>query len=151
MAKFGERIGRIRAVHVGMGTCSIGLMLIANDCCRQAQAANLGLQAGTVDAEGINADRLAAVAVPALSRVTGDPERYREAYIRMLEKVALLTMPGMAFMIVAADWIVRVLLGPEWSEVWHSWHSHGVRALSSEGLFEPCGVWQLVQSSCTGW
>ncbi|HVT13410.1 MAG TPA: MFS transporter [Fimbriimonadaceae bacterium] len=29
MAKFGERIGRVRAVHYGMGTCAAGLLLIA--------------------------------------------------------------------------------------------------------------------------
>lgn len=29
MAKFGDRIGRNRAVHVGMGACSVGLILIA--------------------------------------------------------------------------------------------------------------------------
>lgn len=28
MSKFGERIGRIRAVHYGMGACSVGLILI---------------------------------------------------------------------------------------------------------------------------
>lgn len=30
MAKFGERIGRIRAVHYGMGACSVGLLLIGS-------------------------------------------------------------------------------------------------------------------------
>jgi PST family polysaccharide transporter len=37
---------------------------------------------------------ITAVAVPALSRLHDDPERYRKAYLRLLEKVALLTMPG---------------------------------------------------------
>ncbi len=59
---------------------------------------------------------IAAVAVPALSRLTETPERYRQAYLRILEKVAILTMPGAAFMIVTADWIVRVALGPQWVE-----------------------------------
>ena len=30
-----------------------------------------------------------------------------------------------------------LFIGPEWSDVWHSWHNHGVRAFSSGGLFEP--------------
>jgi DHA1 family multidrug resistance protein-like MFS transporter len=30
MAKFGERIGRIKAVHYGMGACSAGMLLIAS-------------------------------------------------------------------------------------------------------------------------
>ncbi|HKY21185.1 MAG TPA: lipopolysaccharide biosynthesis protein [Vicinamibacterales bacterium] len=66
--------------------------------------------------EQVNAP-IAAVAVPALSRMVGTPERYRDAYLRMVEKVAMLTMPSMAFMILTADWIVRIVLGPQWSEV----------------------------------
>jgi PST family polysaccharide transporter len=56
------------------------------------------------------------VAVPALSRLNEEPERYRQAYLRLLEKVAMVTMPLMAFMVVAADWVVRVVLGPQWDE-----------------------------------
>lgn len=57
-----------------------------------------------------------AVAVPALSRLNDSPERYRLAYLRILEKVALLTMPGVAFMIGTSDWIVRLMLGSQWEE-----------------------------------
>jgi O-antigen/teichoic acid export membrane protein len=56
------------------------------------------------------------VAVPALSRLNDTPERYRQAYLRLLEKVAMVTMPLMAFMTVTADWIVRIVLGPQWGE-----------------------------------
>ena len=56
---------------------------------------------------------ITAVAVPALSRLKDSPERYRQAYLRLLEKVALLTMPIMAFMIVSSDWLVAIVLGPE--------------------------------------
>lgn len=57
---------------------------------------------------------IAAVAVPALSRLTHSPERYRNAYLRMLEKIAMVTMPGMALMIGTSDWLVVLILGPQW-------------------------------------
>lgn len=56
------------------------------------------------------------VAIPALSRLTGSPERYREAYLRILEKVALLTMPAVAILMAASDWVVQILLGPQWTD-----------------------------------
>jgi len=65
--------------------------------------------------EQINAP-IAAVAVPALSRLTQSPERYRKAYLRMLEKIVMVTMPGMAFMISTSDWLVALILGPQWTQ-----------------------------------
>jgi len=56
------------------------------------------------------------IAVPALSRLRDDPERYRSAYLKITEKIAMLTMPGIAFMIVTSDWLVLLLLGPQWKE-----------------------------------
>ena len=57
------------------------------------------------------------VAVPSLSRLVDAPEEYRRAYLRMIEKIAFLTMPSVGLMIVTADWIVRIVLGPRWAEV----------------------------------
>lgn len=57
---------------------------------------------------------IAAVSVPALSRLTDSPERYRQGYLRILEKLAIMTMPLAAFMIATSDWLVRVVLGPQW-------------------------------------
>lgn len=57
------------------------------------------------------------VAVPTLSRLTDSPAGYRRAYLRILEKIALLTMPGVVLMIVTSDWIVSIVLGPQWREV----------------------------------
>ncbi|HEY3028428.1 MAG TPA: lipopolysaccharide biosynthesis protein [Pyrinomonadaceae bacterium] len=59
---------------------------------------------------------LATVAVPALSRLTDSPERYRAAYLKILEKIAMITMPGVAFMIATSDWLVRFLLGNQWHD-----------------------------------
>jgi len=60
---------------------------------------------------------IGSVAVPALSRLDGSPERYRRSYLRIVEKIAMITMPGMALMIATADWVVRIGLGAQWSAV----------------------------------
>jgi PST family polysaccharide transporter len=57
---------------------------------------------------------LAAVAVPTLSRLADSPERYRAAYLKILEKIVLVTMPLAALMIATSDWMVMLLLGPQW-------------------------------------
>ena len=54
---------------------------------------------------------IAAVAIPALSRLVDSSERYTAAYVRIVEKVALLTIPIMLFMIGSSDWLVLLLLG----------------------------------------
>jgi PST family polysaccharide transporter len=59
---------------------------------------------------------LVTVAIPALSRLVDSPDRYRAAYIKILEKLAMLTMPGVAFMIAMSNWLVLFLLGPKWHE-----------------------------------
>lgn len=82
---------------------------------------------------------IAAVAVPALSRLADSPERYRQAYLRILEKIAILTMPGMALMIATSDWVVALLLGPRWMGV--------------SRLFAFLGIVGLIQpiANTTGW
>lgn len=60
---------------------------------------------------------MTSVAVPSLSRLTGQDDNYRKAYLRMLEKIALITMPGIALLIVCSDWIVAIVLGPQWKAV----------------------------------
>lgn len=79
------------------------------------------------------------VAVPALSRLNDQPERYRRAYLRILEKIALVTMPGIAFMIAASDWIVLLVLGPQWE--------------GAARIFAVLGIAALIQpvTNTTGW
>lgn len=57
---------------------------------------------------------LVAVAVPALSRLVDSPERYRAAYLKILEKISIVSMPAVVFMIATSDWLVLLLLGPRW-------------------------------------
>ncbi len=106
-------------------------------------SASLGLYAKAyqlllLPIDQINAP-IAAVAVPALARLTDSPERYRNAYLRILEKVALVTMPGMAFMIATSDWLVMFILGPQWIE--------------ASRIFALLGIVGLVQpiANTTGW
>jgi O-antigen/teichoic acid export membrane protein len=82
---------------------------------------------------------ITAVAVPALSRLADSPERYRRAYVRILAKLAMVTMPLMAFMIATSDWVVRLILGSQWMGV--------------SPLFAWLGLAGLVQplSSTAGW
>jgi PST family polysaccharide transporter len=56
------------------------------------------------------------VAIPALSRLADSPERYRAAYLRILEKIVMITMPLSALMIATSDSMVLLLLGPKWTE-----------------------------------
>jgi O-antigen/teichoic acid export membrane protein len=80
----------------------------------------LGLYAKAIQLTGLPTDQIsepiAAVTIPALSRLHDSPERYRQAYLRIMEKILMLLMPGLAFMIAAADWLVYIVLGPQWSE-----------------------------------
>jgi len=58
---------------------------------------------------------ISSVAVPALSRLQDDPERYRRAFLRMAEKVFMLALPLATTIFVGADWITQIVLGAQWS------------------------------------
>lgn len=59
---------------------------------------------------------LATVSIPALSRLADDQTRYRQAYLRIMEKVMMVTMPAIALMMATSDWVVRIILGSQWSD-----------------------------------
>ncbi len=82
---------------------------------------------------------VSAVLVPTLSRLANDPERYRAAFLRTLEKLLMVTMPGIVFLMVTSDWVVSVVLGPQWTEAAKifTW-------LAVAGFLQPVG-------STTGW
>ncbi len=82
---------------------------------------------------------ISSVAVPSLSRLNDSPEGYRKAYLRMLEKIALLTMPCVVLMIATSDWIVRIVLGPQWTDTTKIFVLLGIT-----GLFQPI-------ANTTGW
>ena len=82
---------------------------------------------------------LAGIIVPALSRLADAPERYRRAYLRILAQVTLVFMPGAAFIIATADWVVWVVLGPQWKD--------------SAPILAWLGVWALLNpvSAVSAW
>ncbi|WCT72532.1 lipopolysaccharide biosynthesis protein [Sphingomonas naphthae] len=55
------------------------------------------------------------VIVPALSRLRDEPHRYRSAYARVVRFMLLLTLPGVAFLIVYAPILIPTLLGGHWA------------------------------------
>lgn len=82
---------------------------------------------------------LASVGMPALGRLRDEPDRYRAVYLRVLEKIALITMPGVALLIGTSDWVIRLVLGPGWE--------------GAAAIFTWLGVAALVQpaANTTGW
>jgi Membrane protein involved in the export of O-antigen and teichoic acid len=82
---------------------------------------------------------VSAVLVPTLSRLVDEPERYRAAFLRTLEKIVMVTMPAIAFLMVTADWVVQVVLGPQWTPAGRifAW-------LAVAGFLQPVG-------NTTGW
>ena len=82
---------------------------------------------------------ITSVALPSLSRLTDSPELYRRAYLRMLEKVAMVTMPTVVFLIATSDWIIRIVLGSQWVGAVQIFILLGV-----SGLFQPV-------ANTTGW
>jgi PST family polysaccharide transporter len=57
-----------------------------------------------------------ATAMPALSRLLDQPDRYRSMACQVLQKLGLLTMPVCALAAVTADWVVDILFGPSWRQ-----------------------------------
>ncbi len=58
---------------------------------------------------------LNAVAYPALSRLQGDPKRYRAYYGKYVALLGFASMPIAAFLFVCSDNTVNLLLGSRWS------------------------------------
>lgn len=58
---------------------------------------------------------LSQVMVPALSRMTDEPHRYRHAYLRVAPLLLLVTLPGVALAIAMADVLVPFALGQQWA------------------------------------
>ncbi len=57
---------------------------------------------------------LSSVAVPALSRLQGDPARYRLFYLTWIRFVFAFTMPLVVFLFVDAERAVLTILGAQW-------------------------------------
>jgi len=82
---------------------------------------------------------LSGAALSALSRLQGQPARYRRAYLRLLQKIALVAMPLAAVMAVSTDWLVALVLGPHFGEA-----AELFRLLAPAALVQPV-------SAAMGW
>jgi len=82
---------------------------------------------------------LSSVAVPALSRLQSEPDRFRRYYLHSLTMGIYITSTLMVTLFVFADEFVLLLLGPQWHDAGRLFR---VLALS--------GIWQPVLST-TGW
>lgn len=105
-------------------------------------AQQLGFYSKASQLRGLPTDQIsepvAAVTIPALSRLNDSPERYRQAYIRIMQKIFLLTTPSIAFMIATSDWLVQLILGSQWS--------------ATSRIFVFMGLASLIQPiNTTGW
>jgi PST family polysaccharide transporter len=58
---------------------------------------------------------LFSVVMPTLSRLADQPARYRRAYLRVVEKLNMATMPAAALLVAAPDLVVHLLFGPQWA------------------------------------
>jgi PST family polysaccharide transporter len=58
---------------------------------------------------------VAQIAVPTLSRLQDQPDRYRRYYLNALRLIALATMPSIALLFVIAREVVYLVLGPQWN------------------------------------
>ena len=59
---------------------------------------------------------MAAVAIPALSRLNDQPERYRRYYTRALSLILIVALPLIALLAVFSDHVILVILGPGWQQ-----------------------------------
>ena len=75
---------------------------------------------------------LSRVMVPALSRMLDEPNRYRYAYLRVLNLSLILILPGVAWATASADILIPFVLGPQWHE-----SAPIFTALGFAGLIQP--------------
>jgi PST family polysaccharide transporter len=57
---------------------------------------------------------LGRVMLPLLARLQSDPERYRKAYTECISLLMMVTQPGILFVVVFAEDVFLILLGPHW-------------------------------------
>ncbi len=57
------------------------------------------------------------VAIPALSRLQNDPDRYKRFYSQLLLVLASVSMPLLAFLCVCSENVILLVLGDQWVEM----------------------------------
>lgn len=83
---------------------------------------------------------LTAVALPAMSRLQGDPARFRLYYCKLVAVLGLFCMPISTFCFVCPEWIIEALLGEQWLKA-----ASVTRWLSLSSFLQPvAGVFGIV-------
>ena len=88
------------------------------------------------------------VAVALLSRLHGDEQRYRRAYLEMVQALLFATLPALAVAVSTAHIVVPLLLGPAWQAA-----SPVVAWLAAATAFAPLSIsayWLFVSQGRTG-
>ena len=82
---------------------------------------------------------MTATAIPTLSRLQHDPERFRRYFLKAFSLVAFLTMPLVAYLIVMAQDVILLILGSKW--------------IDAGPIFMILGISALIQPmvNATGW
>lgn len=91
---------------------------------------------------------VARVATSLLSRLHDSPDRYRDAFVRMLQILLLITVPAVVCVAMAADTLVPLLLGPAWNAA-----TPIVAALAVATAFAPLSIssyWLFVSQNRAG-
>lgn len=57
------------------------------------------------------------VAIPALSRLADDPDRYKSAFSQMIRMLLFVSLPGLAVGVLAAQPLIEILFGQKWHDV----------------------------------
>ena len=84
------------------------------------------------------------VAMPVLSSLKDQPERYVRYYQRLLDIMATLTFPLTIYCAIEAEFLIRLLLGPQWLGAVSVF-----RILAIAGLIQPIfTTWGVVVLSC---
>lgn len=56
------------------------------------------------------------IMVPLLSRLVGEPERYKMAFLKTLAQLTFITWPGILWAIILADTLIPTILGENWAK-----------------------------------
>ncbi len=103
---------------------------------------------------------LSTVAIPTLSRLQNDPERYRRYYLKAVSLIARFTIPVIIFLIVMSGEVIQLVLGEKWAGAGRIFGVLGISALIqpvlnttgwlfvSSGRTDRMFRWGIVSSIC---
>ncbi|TKJ38342.1 MAG: lipopolysaccharide biosynthesis protein [Planctomycetes bacterium B3_Pla] len=80
---------------------------------------------------------VAAVAIPTLSRLQNDPERYRRYYYRAISMIAFITMPLVAMLAALSHEVITIVLGKQWTD-----SAIIFKVLAFAAIFQP--IWSTI-------